>query len=82
MIRHVGQHSSGIDVQRFKGLGEMNAEELWNTTMDPTRRILKRVNIEEAIDADRMFGILMGEHVEARREYIQAHALEVVELDV
>lgn len=82
MIRYVGQHASGIDVQRFKGLGEMNAEELWNTTMDPAQRILKRVNIEEAIDADRMFGILMGEHVEARREYIQAHALEVVELDV
>ncbi len=82
MIRHAGQHSSGIDVQRFKGLGEMNADELWNTTMDPERRILKRITIEEAIDADRMFGILMGEHVEARREYIQAHALEVVELDV
>jgi DNA gyrase/topoisomerase IV subunit B len=82
MIRYVGQHSSGIDVQRFKGLGEMNADELWNTTMDPAQRILKRVTIEEAIDADRMFGILMGEHVEARREYIQAHALEVVELDV
>lgn len=63
-----------ISVQRYKGLGEMNAEELWETTMDPKRRILKQVNVEEASDADRIFDILMGTDVPARKSFIQSNA--------
>lgn len=63
-----------ISVQRYKGLGEMNAEELWETTMDPKRRILKQVNVEEAADADRIFDILMGTDVPARKSFIQSNA--------
>ena len=72
----------GVAYQRFKGLGEMNAEELWETTMDPERRILKQVSIEDAAAADGLFSILMGEAVEPRRQYIQDHAKEVVNLDI
>jgi DNA gyrase subunit B len=70
------------DVQRFKGLGEMDAEQLWETTMDPAKRTLLKVAIEDAIQAERMFSILMGEEVEPRREFIEKHALEVKFLDV
>ncbi len=70
------------DVQRFKGLGEMDAEQLWETTMDPEHRTLLKVSIEDAIQAERMFSILMGEEVEPRREFIEKHALEVKNLDV
>jgi len=63
-----------ISVQRYKGLGEMNAEELWETTMDPKRRILKQVNVEEASEADRIFDILMGTDVPARKSFIQSNA--------
>ena len=72
----------GVVYQRYKGLGEMNAEELWETTMDPEKRILKQVTIEDAATADALFSVLMGEAVEPRREYIQEHAKEVVNLDV
>ncbi len=71
-----------IGVQRYKGLGEMNPEQLWETTMNPETRILKKVTIEDAIKADELFSILLGENVEVRREYIQKHALEVKELDI
>ena len=73
---------SGIEIKRFKGLGEMNAEELWETTLDPTRRVLLRVTLEEAGEAERMFSVLMGEDVERRRQFIEEHALEVKNLDV
>ena len=63
-----------IHQQRYKGLGEMNPEELWETTMDPARRILKQVNIEDAQDADRVFDILMGTDVPARKSFIQSNA--------
>jgi DNA gyrase subunit B len=79
-VRQIGR--KGIDVTRFKGLGEMDAEQLWETTMDPARRTLLRVAIEDAVQAERMFGILMGEEVEPRREFIEKHALEVKFLDV
>ena len=69
------------DVQRYKGLGEMNPEELWETTMDPQRRLLKRVTIEDAVEADRVFDTLMGTDVSARKSFIQTHAKEA-EIDV
>ena len=72
----------GIEVTRFKGLGEMDADQLWETTMDPAHRTLLKVTIEDAIEAERMFTILMGEEVEPRREFIEKHALEVKFLDV
>ena len=72
----------GIEVQRYKGLGEMNAEQLWETTMDPARRTLLRVRLEDAYAADDMFKILMGDVVSARKEFIEQHALEVTDLDV
>jgi DNA gyrase subunit B len=71
-----------IGIQRYKGLGEMNPEQLWETTMDPERRILKRVSIQEAQEADRIFDILMGDEVQPRRKFIQTHARSVQNLDV
>ncbi|MFN0243304.1 MAG: DNA topoisomerase (ATP-hydrolyzing) subunit B [Planctomycetota bacterium] len=73
---------SDIDIQRYKGLGEMDAEQLWESTMDPARRTLYRVELEDAMSADEIFTILMSDGVEARREYIERHALEVTNLDV
>jgi len=73
--------SSKIRIQRYKGLGEMNPEELWETTMDPQNRILKQVNIEDAQDADYIFGILMGEDVSSRKTFIQSNA-KLANLDI
>ncbi len=73
--------SNKIQVQRYKGLGEMNAEELWETTMDPERRVLKQVKVEDAIEADRTFDILMGSEVAPRKSFIQTNA-KMVELDI
>ncbi len=72
----------GIEIKRFKGLGEMEPLELWETTMDPARRTILRVNWESASEADALFATLMGENVEQRRAYIERHALEVKNLDV
>jgi len=71
-----------IDIQRYKGLGEMNPDQLWESTMDPTTRRLFRVELEDEFRADEIFTILMSSGVEARREYIERHALEVTNLDV
>jgi DNA gyrase subunit B len=79
-LHEVGRR--GIEVKRFKGLGEMNAEQLWETTMDPAKRVLLRVTHDTASDADDLFVKLMGEEVEPRRQYIEDHALEVKNLDV
>ncbi|HQD39815.1 MAG TPA: DNA topoisomerase (ATP-hydrolyzing) subunit B [Bacillota bacterium] len=72
----------GVTIQRYKGLGEMDAEQLWETTMDPQRRTLIQLTIEDAVEADQIFSILMGEKVEPRRQFIQEHAKEVSNLDV
>ena len=72
----------GIGLQRYKGLGEMNPEQLWETTMDPATRTLLQVSIEDAADADRAFTELMGDLVQPRKEWIQAHARQVKNLDI
>ena len=80
---HVMEASKkGIYVQRYKGLGEMNPEQLWETTLNPENRNLIRVTIDDAMGADEMFSVLMGELVEPRRKFIEDNALLVKELDV
>ena len=78
-VRRLGER--GMTITRFKGLGEMDAEELWETTLDPQQRTLLRVQLDDAFKADELFRTLMGEKVEPRREFIQKHALEVKEID-
>jgi DNA gyrase subunit B len=78
-VRKLGER--GLSITRFKGLGEMDGDELWETTLDPAKRTVVRVQLDDALKADEMFRVLMGEKVEPRREFIQKHALEVKEID-
>lgn len=79
LLKQMGEDAN---IQRYKGLGEMNPSQLWETTMDPSFRVLKEVTIEDAVEADKMFTVLMGDQVEPRRKFIQDHAKEVQELDI
>jgi DNA gyrase subunit B len=76
-----GNPNVKVDISRFKGLGEMDPHELWETTMDPTRRTLRQITMEDAVAADQIFTVLMGEKVEPRKEYIETHAHYAVNLD-
>ncbi len=80
--KKIKEIKGNYNIQRYKGLGEMNPTQLWETTMNPETRVLKRVELEDALEADEMFTVLMGDKVEPRREFIYKHSAEVLELDV
>jgi len=82
MNQAVAQMGQGANVSRYKGLGEMNPQQLWETTMDPANRIMKRIEVQDAVMADQLFSILMGDDVMPRREFIIEHSGEVINLDV
>ena len=82
ILAEIKSEVTKVDVSRYKGLGEMNADQLWDTTMSPENRTLLKVTINDAVEANRIFSKLMGEEVEGRREFIQSNAHFVVNLDI
>jgi DNA gyrase subunit B len=79
---NITEDSKGVAIQRYKGLGEMNPDQLWETTMNPETRMISRIKLDDAEEADRVFSMLMGEDVAPRREFIDANAEYVSNLDV
>ena len=82
VMKDLGDSRARAEIKRFKGLGEMVAEQLWDTTMNPENRTILKVSLEDAVEADEIFTILMGNKVEPRRQFIFEHAAEVQNLDI
>ena len=81
-MNRILEQDKDVQIQRYKGLGEMNPRQLWDTTMDPAHRTLMQVEVHDAVEADRIFTVLMGDEVPPRREFIAENAKKVVNLDV